>query len=421
MSSASKLHRRLNPGGRFPSLFYLQVGGTVLRDGQLLRVTVTRGDDTPHPGLAPSVIEWQTTKAQWTTALDVNVSFSLESAFAAWAGGSALAPRASGRLGSWTTEDNGLDRQRSTVQAVHWSALIPGTTRTRSTELHAGIMNEVAATLNHPALPYKAYAGGAAASQQDMVWLPQTDAKREDILSSLLDRTGSFAREYRNGNIYATELDQLEVNTTQKAAKFLPLLRGHGIAPATWAQPVGHMQKIYSIDRVNFEGTRIVEFGPTWEAVDTNLADQEKIDWSHIRTRTATWQILLRSLATQSNYPDNRLESVELDMIHLLSSTAPYDRRIAAQVLGMEVGDPVMIGGDWPATVQGIYLANKITEEITPDSWRLTLGLQSARDVLGWNWSEYLDVPSYTWGQMNMRAVTWDKALKTWNDYALPA
>lgn len=420
MRGTSRLWRKLNPDHEHSSLFQLRVGNRTLTDDQLLSVTVTRGDNSPHPGLSPSVIEWQTATTTWASKLDTNVYFSLSNSFATSLGSTDLAPRASGRLGSWTTDDHG-QRRVSTVQAVHWSALIRNTKRSITTQLHQGVMFAAAAALEHPALPYAASVGGPAGADQDLIWVPQENVRRSDVLDKMLDATGAHARELRSGKVAATALDQTENRTRQQRATVLPILRRHGIAPATWAQPVGHLPKLFMIDRIRWDGQRVQEVGPTWEAVDTDLADVEHIDWSHIRTQTMCHQIYLRALASQANYPDNRLDTVELDMITLLASPAVYDRRIARQVLGMEVGDVVLISGDWPAGVRGVYLANKITEKITPDSWRIELSLQSARDVLGWNWEEYLDTPAYTWDQMNARSGNWDSSLKPWEHYALPA
>ena len=114
----------------------------------------------------------------------------------------------------------------------------------------------------------------------------------------------------------------------------------------------------------------------------------------------------LRALEWDGSYS---IPSVEIDLLHLITSPRRYDRDQAARLLTMEIGDPVYLSGDWHHQLQGIHFATGITENITGAGWSLTFSISPAQTVVG---SVSPTVPARVW---DSATYPWSDESRTWD------
>lgn len=195
-------------------------------------------------------------------------------------------------------------------------------------------------------------------------------------------------------------LELLDVNYRQDRATNIgqyapqPLTRACCVRPVSWTQRVtlpGGVQWTQS------DGTTYtVWVGGSGSTAGIPL---EKLDMSDVFVIGSLYDAMTARMyrSVRSGYC---LQSVQVDVLDLFNRDDSGQRDLLAQLLTMEPGDPLAFGNDWPADVAGIYTLTRITEDITPGGWRLTL------DVAPISWATGKSAPL-------PRFATWDTAYPT--------
>lgn len=411
MSTPSRLYRMLNTDGRL-NLFYVTAGSRVFTDNDLTSITITRGADEPLSGLTPTVIEWSAPGAMWLDP-DINIAVTLGPLFGqSLHSGEALTPRASmGRLATWDTDDQGGSRQVSTLQAVHWSSLLLNSDREVRAERSADVTTPVAIALRHPDLTTR-FDVAVSAEAHDSILTTTDPLSPSEVIDTYAAGTGMQIVERRSGGIRIAPIHNRHTIAQDQQSSLLPILRRQGIAPATWRQPISGESIRHTISYVSDGNQIVTEPWPSNGWLPGGLARTVNTDWSNIRVWSdRNYRRYMSSLTAIENYKDNMVSSLTVDIALLLKSSHFYDQAIARQILGMETGDLVLLGGDWPIDVMGSYVAQKIVERITPGGWEIELSLHPASHVLGWSYEESMNIPAYTWDQMRS---LWNDAQTTW-------
>lgn len=183
-----------------------------------------------------------------------------------------------------------------------------------------------------------------------------------------------------------------------------PLMRSQAIAPGHYEQSNDRPAKRveYTIrNEVGGLATRVAEVAnPTGE-----LRETESIDWSKWQVSTVDNQLYREAYARvfESSARLYSLPTVTIDLLMLLKHSGEYSKRIARQMLLLEVGEPVFLSGDWPPVLQGVHFADGIKETIGPNEWTLELSLIPHAVAVG---RVSPDVP----------ALAWDSATKAWDE-----
>lgn len=189
----------------------------------------------------------------------------------------------------------------------------------------------------------------------------------------------------------------------------IPLTRSQAISPATWEQPNEDRPRNHKVYWYDADGTaRSSITGPDVNDVRIPLVEH---DIFHIRFYDDYQPLHRNYLAYGAERSDSgyQLPSVTVDLLYLISSPIPAHRVQARQLLGLEMGDPVFLSGDWYVNTQGVQFATGITERITPDRWELELTLTPSYVTLG-EWSP--DIPPRMWESAR---IPWDTATEPWD------
>lgn len=422
--TASRLYRLANPT-RVPMFQVENAQLGHLRDDVLHSIKITRGTDEPMPGLSPTVVEFSTRGAVWpavnsTTHVRLTDDYMAASGLPAGCRERAMKLR----VGTYETEDRGDGRRfTTTLQAVHWSALLNTAARKLQPVASAWVDSLVVSALNHPDLNTR-YNVAAAATPVDEFGITGEWTATPDVLDKWGAGHGMLLREKRTGDLEVVNLDRRRAEVDAAMATTLPILRRQGIAPARWHQTAEAGTVQYSITRRTAENN--VEYTQDWPlpaGAEVARVQPRLVDWSDTRTYTEQYRHYMNARNYASNYPENSLAAVRVDVAHLIRSAEPYDRALVRQLLALEVGAPVFLSGDWPGAVRGRYFAQQITEEITPAGWTLELALQPGSRVVGYNYDESQQLPVYTWGQLAALrpSQTWGTdTTSTWGSFALP-
>lgn len=410
---SSRLWRKLNPNRAHASVFEIATDtmGT-LTDADVCSIKITRGADSANPGLSPSMVEYLLPGARYpktNTGYRVQLSQSFASAYGL------PITRAMGRVGTFDTDDNG-SKFSTTVQGVHWSSLLTLSSRKVQPTKDENVTELVRRALQHPELT-KLFLPAVVGSADDTVNVTTEWTKTSQVLDTYATGTGMQLRETRVGTVEVLTLTRRLFEANQSRAKDLPILRREGIAPAKWAQEIDGSNTQYVINRNTADGVPYTQKWTLPSGMPITVLETQELDWTNIRCKTENYSFFTQARTLESNWPENALKELSIDLSALLASKVPYDRALAAQAINYEVGAHIMLGGDWPPAVRGRYFAQQITEEITPDGWRMSLSLTPASRVVGMNYTESQDVPAYTWAQLN---GTWKDRSGTWADAKPP-
>lgn len=188
----------------------------------------------------------------------------------------------------------------------------------------------------------------------------------------------------------------------------IPITRSQAISPATWEQPNENRPRNHRVIWKDSNGHRSAMTGYDVNDVRIPLVDH---DMGHIRFYDDYQPLHLNYLSYGAERVDSgyRLPSITIDLLRLITSSEPSHRVQARQLLGLEMGDPVFLGGDWYVNTQGVSFASGIVEKITPDRWDLELSLTPSIATVG-EWSP--DIAPMTW---EAARIPWNSANWPWN------
>lgn len=215
---------------------------------------------------------------------------------------------------------------------------------------------------------------------------------------------GILLQERRDGSTRAWSHESRKANVLAALPFQWPLMRNQAIAPGHYEQANERPARRVQFEITNSAGgvaTRTAEISnPTGELVET-----EKVDWSIFQTAALDNQLENEAYARVygSSARLYTLPTVKVDMLALIKVASEYSKRIARQILLLEVGEPIFLSGDWPTRLRGVHFADGIKETITPDEWSFELSLIPHAAAVG---SVSPDVP----------AKAWDSAIKAWNE-----
>lgn len=189
-----------------------------------------------------------------------------------------------------------------------------------------------------------------------------------------------------------------------------PLMRSQAIAPGRYEQSNERPAKRVEYTIRNSAGglaTRVAEISnPTGEIRET-----ETVDWSEWQVSVVDNLLYREAYARvfESSARLFTLPTVTIDLLMLIKQGGEYSKRIARQMLLLEVGEPVFLSGDWPPALQGVHFADGIKETIGPDEWMIELSLIPHAVAVGRTSPE---VPARAW---DSATKAWDEESREWN------
>lgn len=397
-------------------LFALQTNplGNVT-DEQISRVIITRGKSDNSGGVNPSTMEVQLGNNKVGIAGN-NIGLIIRSAPAAAliakVGGSAeettyIAPRFRGRLGKQSMDDRGDKKlPLNTIMSASWSAQL-----SYSPDFHA-----LPSGTNVLTLLQRILRPGYLASRITVLSNGSMDSTFGEASGTYSDLVGPFAsdigiliRDRRDGSLEVLPMPYRRDRALAGMATATSLTRSQALSPAQWVQPnempaIEYRLKYRDADNI----VKTIVTSPTGEV--TGTAPVEDLDWTYFRAYTDQWRYIHAMRA--SSFDDRfRIETVTVDLIHLLSSPWPYHWDQAINLLKLEVGAPVYFGMDWPTVLQGIHFAEGIKETIDKDTWEITLNLIRFREITGEEASGM--IPARVWDQA---VYAWDTESRKWDE-----
>lgn len=415
MGKQSRLHRALSPNGA--NLFSVSIASRPTQyDDTIKSISLSHGKDSPDGGITPATCEIKTLgqlNVAFNRQMTVRMSATLAATIASYnprVTASLIQTRFTGRVGSNTISDRG-DKltPESTVQGSSWAALLRASRRLVPIPAARQVQYQIRDFLADPALGSRVPLDRPVDINYDVVEGVHEPATFSDKFDAYTATLGILISQHRNGTVQIRSQTYRRRDLEYRIITDYPILRSESTAPATWEQPL------------DMAGEQLVLETPegdvTWQlpsGVETGVVlGERRIDWKHISRRTDDYVHFMTAENLATNAPISGVQEVTFDVIRLLTSKRRYDRHMAAQLLALEEGDPVFLGGDWPGLISDPYLAQGIDETITPDEWTIKLRLQHCRIVLGYQDSDTPVIPARVWNQAHH---AWNSEPRTWNE-----
>lgn len=377
-----RLRRTLTPIIGTGSLFTFYTPELGVYENEITEVTVTRGTSGRNVGHHPNVLEVGLTGRRDTLVTGSQCRLFMReqqaadlAAFIGGATGSDIAFRFNGRLGAISIEDTGK-RYSTTVAANSWltqmnwspAGMVPFAGQNIGSLLLA---------LTHASEAPRGITFGTMLGDVNIVHFADGEYTLfKDGIGDLAEDIGVQIQERRDGTTLAWGHDARISLAASRAISEFPLMKNQAIAPARYEQPNERPAKRIEYKLYNATGgvaTRSAEISnPTGE-----LRETEQIDWTRWQSLGAGDQLYREALARvhESSARRYTVPTITVDILMLLRNGSSYARRIARQMLLLEVGEPVMFSGDWPAKLRGVHFAEGIKETITKDEWQIELSL----------------------------------------------
>lgn len=408
-----RLYRSL-PASIGRSLFAFFSPDTQLYDDEISSVVITRGRDSRGGGLSPSIMEI-TVPGTVSPAINGSlVRFFMREVPAERLGaivgkpGAQLSARYQGRAGAVSMDDDGK-RYTSTLTASSFTQQMltsPRTSRPLAGQTIARVLNDAFGTLDGSVIAGIEF---GAYGTYDRLTISEPEPMRfSDVISTYAEDLGILIRETRAGQTHAYTSTYRRDQALGPQLSAMPhLTRSQALAPARWDQS----NELPGL-RINYSVTNAAGAVSVRTAeIATNLGMLETIDvdWSHINGDD-TLQTFLEAYGRvqERSARHYRLDSISVDLLHLITSPHSFHREQAGNLLTLEAGDPIFLSGDWPAELQGVHFAQQIKETISGDEWRLDLSLYPIAQVLG---TISPPVPARVWDSMRHQ---WDTEPRTW-------
>lgn len=383
-------------------------------DHDIHSVVIHRGKDTRGGGSYPSTMEISMKGRRDQNLAGHNCRFFLRTeandAIAAALGlaGTGYDIRFTGRMGATTIEDD-AGRYTSTIGAASWVSQLGysshWTTPTAGESVRTTLTN-----LMDASNPLRGISVTFRGTTYPLIAATQDPVRFRDGVGKYAGDIGILLRETRDG---VTEVLPLPFRIDQAEASVagsVPLTRSQAISPTTWEQKNEYPAKRVELQYVDSTGvarTSYVEYG-------TGLRELESNDWSYLQLSgpydqsqlfREAWGRVLESSPERFTVP-----KVTVDLLHLIGSDRQYHRDQAARLIKLEAGDPIHFSGDWPPALQGVQIAEGITETITGDRWDLELSLVPFTIALGKQTMP--TVPARAWDSAGNQ---WDAETRSWD------
>lgn len=379
-----------------------------MNDDQVRSIVINRGKQDNKGGVNPSTVEIALAANQVAKAgeaIDVRLTGLAATALAArfatdpnTAG--YIAPRFHGRVGMQKMEDHGK-LPFNTIYGASWSAQL-----SYSPDVHALASGTTILLLLQRILEPAYLAPRITVLNQGTLdrLFGAVEGKYSDLIGKFAADIGILVRDRRAGELEILSLGHRRDNALAAVATSIPLTRSQAISPAEWVQPNEGPPVAYRLtrrDNLNVLQTSIIGATDGSEPI-------EDVDWTYFREYSDQWRYIhaMRAAGFDDRF---RIDSVTVDLLHLLNS--PYQNHWdqAGYLLKLQPGDPVFLSADWPTPLRGIHFAEGIREEISKDKWELTLNLIRFREVVG---EETPSIPARVW---NSAAYPWDTETRKWD------
>lgn len=334
---------------------------------------------------------------------------------------SQVQPRWFGRVGRQNVTDFGPARRETQIIAADWLTEVSRAAVAADTLDYPTVPVLVADALTRAQLPagvpITLVLDPPGSLSDGLVWNAALTmpVAWSDLTQTFLTDVGHCLYVRRDGSPAMTSLARLaERAAAWSADTSEPLTRRQSMSPTQWEQPTANPAVVKwttleprpgGVTEVPHEfrigsGARPVQE----DVIDLNAV--EPFDYPSVTEamharghRAGSWAYTV--------------PTVSVDVLRLLSSAVPGDRRQAGQLLTLEPFDPIALSYDWPDPVIGLHHVTSISETITRDRWDITLGLAPTLHVTG---EPSPAVPGRTWDTAYPRTTDWDTppATTTW-------
>lgn len=416
MARTSRLYRKLAAAGiPTPLTSAALTAGPTYGDTRIRSITINRGGTGPLSGIPGNSLEVETTgytSSLIGEALTLRLSTATAAALAARTGANATAitTRFRGRAAGFRVRDTGRSQETTTISASSWSSILPGHSARWTFPSQTYVTDLLQQILNPPSwgsfIPASERRGALEDYGRTRDYL--TDKSFTDLIGDYADKLDILIRDKLDGRMEIMGPVHRRSTALARLDSHLPLTRGQVLAPAEWTQDAWENRRNYYV-LVSTDmngGTTGLNFGNLSETYRTD----ELIDLTHvIYVNNAHWQMLGAARQQREYTGAYRLPSVDIDLLHLITSPNRADQLVAGQLLELEPGDPIFLSGDWPTILRGIAFADGIKESITPDGWKISLSLTPYTHVIG----EPAPIPKpRVWASAT---GTWDAETRTWD------
>lgn len=414
MTKPSRLYRRLADRLALP-LFRLTVNGWENQDDNTIQaVTINRGLGQPGGGVAVTTLEVDVAgdfaQAPFTGSsirLVINDTTALRYLTGVLGRPATdFADRFRGRVGPIEVPDNGNGRTMSTkLTCSSWISQEAYSGRKRTLTRPTFLNDAVQQLMYAEGRLYTMHSYG----ERDVLYETIENTTYGDEINKLTADYEILIGDLRNGDARFMYLPWRVEQAAARVYTQAPLMRSQVIAPAKWEQANETYATKYEIRFVGPDGnmTGTTRYSQSSLAP---AADTRDLDWSYIQSRTNHWDFASRAIIYRQTTNRFAIPSVKVDLLRLLTSDNPYDRRVAGELILAETGDTVNLAGDWPNLIGGVYVITGMTEKITPDEWSINMSLATASAALG---TVLSDIPD----QDNIPPLVWDQATRTrWSD-----
>lgn len=408
MARISRLYRKLQPER---PLFRLTLeDGTDLRDDRLTGVTIKRGDGSPDAGVSPSTLE-----AGLSVFAGVRSGQHCEMSLTTYgaqllgdltgATPNVVQPRFVGRIGRQHVDDRGR-RQMTTLMGASWTAQLARVRKGYTPSVGENILTVISELMTSAALPRLSPPTRLASGDQYGTVHQAQDPQTYSDIGRWTTDLGITVRDTRAGVQQMMTHPQRWEDALTRMSTRIPIIRSQALAPAQWEQSSEGIPRNHRVTWGYGTGT---DTG-LWGDDDDLKAVVVEHDLTHARfnneDQVRAEGYRLRALDWETGYS---IPEIEIDLLHLITSTRQYDRDQAAELISLEVGAAVYFSGDWPIQLQGIQFVTGVSETISGTGWSLNLSIAEAATVVG---TGTPTVPARVW---DSATYPWDDESRTWN------
>lgn len=314
--------------------------------------------------------------------------------------------RFQGRVGKQSMDDQDNTRQFNSIMGASWTSQLSYAPNTHSIAAGTNVGTLLTTILQPSYLASKipVTALGTYDTSYEIA-----DGKYSDLIGKWAGDIGILVRDMRAGDVQILPMPYRRDRALAEIPTSAPLARSQAISPANWTQPNEGPPVEYRLTYRDADNVVRTIVTSTTGAV-TGTAPVEDLDWTYFRAHTDQWRYVhgMRAATFDNRF---RIETITVDLLHLLSSPYPYHWQQAGRLIALQVGDPVNLSGDWASALQGVHFAEGITETIDKDTWDITLSLVRFREITGEE--PITPVPARIWDQAT---YPWDTETRKWDE-----
>lgn len=410
-----KLRRVLTPIIGTQWAFTMTAGSFAEADDTIQSIVITRGATSRNVGYNPTTCEVEITgrKDGFYTGNNMRVFLRTSAAdlLAAYVGttGAAIADRFYGRLGTIGIDDTGK-QYTTTVGGAGYLTQMNYSPASFTPTVYQS-MSSLYTDMTKANDPVRGVQFSTDLGNINMQKFAAGEATLfKDGLDKFVADIGVLFQERRDGSVVALGHTRRKDIALGRLATEFPLMRQQAIAPGHYTQSNERPAKRIYYKIRNAGGgiaTRMVDVdNPTGE-----LREIDNVDWLEFQLTQEENQIYREAYSRvfESSSRLYTLPTVKIDMLLLLRMGTTYAKRIARQILRLEVSDPVFLSGDWPSRLRGVHFADGIKETITADSWEFELSLVPHAVATG---HISPTVPGRAWDSM---LTAWNEETREWD------